>query len=546
MILDLRKNTGESHRHPTDLINIEIRNIQELEDAFGSGGTYNVVSDVSITFMEDIVIPDVFDIALGVDFIMQAANHAIVIEFTNTGTIFTHAGNAEIRITQGKFTFSGDGATLFDAYVTNYYQTWATFTCTGAGISLGYLNSTTILLIKDSAITSFANGFTIDSNFLAITSGLLRSTGLTANTTLTINSVAQAAITDTVLVIGPNESMFYINPIIEASFQFDGITNITGLGDYFKLGDIGSITLFTDATISAQGITSVTDSGGVARFNWTAGAIVFVGQEVKISGYTVNTAYNGTFIITTVGSGYFEVSSVAFGSDEATGGFDSDTVIVTSATHGLSNEDTLLITDTMDYNTGSIVYNAQTDTFQINAVYSAAETSGTWDTGSLTQESKYLNVINSGKQKSSSIGTAMSVKNSIAETTIVESAWNPMNFGTVILGDLNSRFILIDAQTGERRYEGQFPINLGGFVSISAEKGNADVISYIFRMIKTVDTQSDPFDAVEMTRGIDQHIGTISFAFSGTLYPGDQFRPEVMAGSDAESIFISSYSDAIK
>ena len=71
-------------------------------------------------------------------------------------------------------------------------------------------------------------------------------------------------------------------------------------------------------------ITSVTNNGGVARFNFNnQGPTVEVGQQVVISGFITNTAYNGTFIITSVtntypyfGRTYFEVASIPFGSNE--------------------------------------------------------------------------------------------------------------------------------------------------------------------------------------------------------------------------------------
>ena len=64
-------------------------------------------------------------------------------------------------------------------------------------------------------------------------------------------------------------------------------------------------------------ISSVTDSGGTARFNFSAGPVLVVGQQVIVSGFTTNTAYNGTHIVAvTSGSTYFEVTGISFGTDE--------------------------------------------------------------------------------------------------------------------------------------------------------------------------------------------------------------------------------------
>ena len=64
-------------------------------------------------------------------------------------------------------------------------------------------------------------------------------------------------------------------------------------------------------------IDSVTDSGGTARFNFASGPTVVKDQQVINSGFTTNTAYNGTHLITaTDGTTYFEVSGISFGSNE--------------------------------------------------------------------------------------------------------------------------------------------------------------------------------------------------------------------------------------
>lgn len=67
---------------------------------------------------------------------------------------------------------------------------------------------------------------------------------------------------------------------------------------------------------TAINITSVTDSAGVARFNFTPGPTLTIDQEVILSQFTVNTAYNGVYEVTDTGAGYFEVASIPFGSNE--------------------------------------------------------------------------------------------------------------------------------------------------------------------------------------------------------------------------------------
>jgi len=71
-------------------------------------------------------------------------------------------------------------------------------------------------------------------------------------------------------------------------------------------------------------ITSVTNSSGVAQFNFTPNPLVSlaIGQQITNSGFVTNTDYNGSFIITaTSGTSNFQISSIAFGTSETVGSF---------------------------------------------------------------------------------------------------------------------------------------------------------------------------------------------------------------------------------
>jgi hypothetical protein len=76
----------------------------------------------------------------------------------------------------------------------------------------------------------------------------------------------------------------------------------------------GSIYTLSNSTVQIA-ITGVTDSSGIASFTH-AGSTPAIGDSVTISGFTTNTAYNVTGIVTASSSTTFEISSVAFGTDE--------------------------------------------------------------------------------------------------------------------------------------------------------------------------------------------------------------------------------------
>ncbi len=79
-----------------------------------------------------------------------------------------------------------------------------------------------------------------------------------------------------------------------------------------------------DTPIFTTTITTVEDVGlGIARFEFTPGPTLVVGQRVIIKNYVTNTNYNGTYIIDIVGSGFFEINSIAYGTNEAGGEFEN-------------------------------------------------------------------------------------------------------------------------------------------------------------------------------------------------------------------------------
>lgn len=82
----------------------------------------------------------------------------------------------------------------------------------------------------------------------------------------------------------------------------------------------GSMTVLDwyDASVA---ISSVSDNGGQASFNFTPGPTLVIGQEVRITGFLVETAYNVNAVITATSAGDFECG-LTFTGTEAVGDFE--------------------------------------------------------------------------------------------------------------------------------------------------------------------------------------------------------------------------------
>ncbi len=216
-------------------------------------------------------------------------------------------------------------------------------------------------------------------------------------------------------------SLFRLEPALNDSAKVDIEGCIFGGGELFDTsGSTGTFTSVADAAVPTESITSVTDSSGVARFNFSAPPTLFVNQEVVISGFVTNTSYNGTHFITATGAGYFEVSSIDFGSSE-TGSFISNSVTITDTGTVLNDGDQITISSdgNIDYDGGAVVYNQLTNSFQVNRTFTTTHT-GTWSTEGLDQtDPRVLAFRNPDFIDSKYLASGHIEENPIANTTSI-------------------------------------------------------------------------------------------------------------------------------
>lgn len=89
--------------------------------------------------------------------------------------------------------------------------------------------------------------------------------------------------------------------------------------------------------LETTAITSVTNNGGTAQFDFTPGPTLIVGQPVTLSGFSEST-YNGLGVVTVTGAGAIEVNDIAFVSD-LTGSMDSQDFNTVTTTEGTARDD---------------------------------------------------------------------------------------------------------------------------------------------------------------------------------------------------------------
>jgi len=354
------------------------------------------------------------------------------ITYTGGGTFFTnHTPGSDIRV-RGRLRFKGNGTGTFcsirglfgtgDANLDmtdTTIQDWADMGTIQQGV---FLSTNVSYVLYSAPFKIIQTSITLNNNILAF-GGLF----------LDITSERAGAESDTIEIagivpLGLSGSLFRIDPFqaddsrisVSSVDTGDSAVNVFDVSG----GTTGLFTAVADTGLPIQAITSVANDGsGNAVFTTTSSPID--GQTVVQSGFTVNTNYNGTFFCLARTATTYEltdgVNQVAFGTTEI-GVLNGDGIQVTSNGHGLSNGDTLQLNCdfTTEYDGGYVIYNVQTNTFDVDAVFGLTQ-AGTWDTTGLDQTNPIVaSSGNFGKQPSS-VNVEISVSGNIA-TTIIPAA----------------------------------------------------------------------------------------------------------------------------
>lgn len=473
-----------------------------------------------------------------------------------TGTLFSGAGS----ITLGRS-----------------FNVTSTLTGTLFGMSVGQLDSVRMLPAE---FTNFDALGTIEGGEIHVDTTSFNDwgTGLTLNNVININSrmltCSNGSSTNTFVTITDDKTISAITEPIyrftNSTFSLNGTScairidpdinedvrisivngKVTGGGGlYNTAGATGTFTAVADAAVTATAITSVTDSGGVARFVFSVGPTVYVGQEVVISTFSTNTDYNVTGKITATGPGYFEISDIAFGSSEA-GSFLSNSVTLTDTSTTLADGNTLYVdtTSATDYDGGATVYNKQTNSVQINRTYTSTKL-GTWNTGGVIQTDPRVVAVEQRELPDSKYIIAGHVNNNTtANGAIVNNTFTDMVFGTggvgLIADSTMERWKLIDPVNGTFEYTGTEPydgILLFDFTVISS--GGAQE----YRFAWQIDTGSgfgDLPDHIESLADVGGVATSISKGFPLKANKGDKIKPEITRNAGTSGI-ITSYATVL-
>lgn len=543
--------TNTRNRLPLRQAISSIEVFEEADFGIASGGIITLSGFKQFVLKDTVTMSNRFEIADGASIeILGASFLTQQLIYTGSGTFFSNAGTAGIgrfyvqdisfqfnNVSSTAFDLKGTGAPTSEVNVDFIDLIWMT-----AGGTLGVFENFSLIVMGLILAIDFKGGLTFKNND---TTDLTRSiffpsTPVSTDAIFNVIGPRTRSIDFTGSSLNPadsGDSGLFIEPTILGTGG--GFINdfIVFGGPYFKAGSTGTITAFADASITATAITTVSSGtsipggGNYARFNHS-GTDVFVGQRVVTSTFTPEVTYNQTLIVTVTGAGFLEGdiestgAPIPFTNDDA-GSYLSNSVTVTSAGHAQSNDQSLLITLTLDYNGGFSIYNVQTDTFQINAIFDTAETSGNWDTGSLTEKDNRIDVKNSGQQKSSIVAGGWDLSGNVTATTVASGVFNDIAFNGSTVLSYNERVTLINSLNGTCRYDGINPAVLSIPVEFYIIPNSGADREYDIKLVRSTDGGStfDNLTDVIVTRVNIKGTNTLfSTRRTVLLNNGDQYK----------------------
>ncbi len=349
----------------------------------------------------------------------------------------------------------------------------------------------------------FSDGFIFASQFTQIADMKLR--GFTLNNVLLV-TLSQVTMSNSAPVSGltwlslegtsvqaqfigmniaslPGENSFFFSPDIKVTgTQYINTFNPTFGGNFFEQRDSGTVDSIADASDSGT-INSVADGGspGTSTFTTASSQDLATGRSVTLSGFTTNTAYNGTFNIIDVPSATQFTINVAFGTTE-TGSWSAPASVLTITGTAPGETDGVLITNTANYNGGFTAFNISGSTFQISKAFTITET-GNYNLSSLDQTDPRISVSNVDDVPSSkNIGSVHVTGNAIATVINTQAIFEDLNYGTALKSSNIEEWQLINTVNGELRYEGLEEFRGSAIVAISATSAGGTQ-TFDFRLV---------------------------------------------------------------
>ncbi len=463
------------------------------------------------------------------------------ITYDGDGTFITgDLTTGQLEIINCRFVLSGANSEFVDLPGGNYRMINTAVSYTGTGTrSIGTFDSNGNITISFSFFSGYNVGFTIsnvgsigvlDSFFVSDFTGTSSLFNIDSSTgILGFNNFG--------VFIGGGEAIFDIQPTIDSTIQLSTINStISTGGEFYKSRSTANISTYSDTGLSALSVTSVEAGTSNAKFTTSTAHGLVVDDIVVHTGFT-DSEYNGTKTISIItDTTNYETSSTTFTATD-TGTSTPKRTTILSGTHGLSNDDPILITSTINYNGGYLIKNALTNTFEIQAVFVTDENSGVWNSGSLDETAINVDARQTpGSPDSVALAYGDTNANSVS-TTVTDNVYSAIGVSQFNENSITELFSLVDTVAAIWRYDGLDTFK--GFLigTLSASK-TGSTASYRFAV--SIDSVlPSPSLASYIPMEVKTDKVTIPLEFPISLSTGQTFQIMVAGDGTSDSLTIT-------
>jgi len=471
--------------------------------------------------------------------------------YVGTGVLFSGVSD-DLEFFGGGFALAAPGATCFDISTIEPSPGIMTvnncsFFAVAAGINAGEIKGFTFIM-EQAAIAQFSGTLLFSDTFVSMYTCQLFGIETFFGPIVKFEGTADFDFTN--VVITGVVSIFDIDPTFTGTGSFDRVINVNrGQGTQFFVPSTlsGTFTSVLDNSYTVKAVTAVVDDGGDALFQYDPDDPPFlvVGLTINFASFTQYA--NGDFFIIEAIGGSFKVATTAGGTSVAFNGNDTGGVFTTTSIRVVSSifnsfsdgESVLLSSELYDQGFVKLGEDNITGSMILDTPF-LGDDSGELRNGSLTQQSKFVNLESCpGITDDQNIGSACVVNNTTT-TALVQNVFTDLDFTSspAEKGINIELWRLTDTITGELLYQGLENFS-GVYVAVvyaDPPGGN----TYQFRLIKNgsplVPAQIFPVEgsiAVQLNLGIVVPI---------TAVPGDKFRIQVQNIDAGNGIDISNVS----
>jgi len=270
-------------------------------------------------------------------------------------------------------------------------------------------------------------------------------------------------------------SIFDFSPDIPPTTQIAVSECLADIGNIFKQTQIATdaFTLVSDSAVSNT-ITAAVDNGsGLVRFS--SSEDIFNGELVTTSGFTTNTAYNGTFKAFNIVLGVSFDVNVLIGTTE-TGNLSAKRVLFFSAGNSFSNGDTVEVTNSQFYNGFYRVLDSTTNEVEVNHSFEGTDIGTMSRDVGLDERDPRIKAFNNFSDNANSSVTLFAERNGNDVETPVSSG--ATFYSTVQVNVINSqstqRFRMISSQISAYIYTGIETITVPVVATFTVIKNGGD------------------------------------------------------------------------